>query len=367
MLSMGGASDLLGKQITGQRTGKIWTVVELIKSEPGNTPGHFSICYRLLDVNGGEAFLKASDISLALEKSDPLQALVEISTYHQFERTILEHCKGNKLDRVVTAIDSGQMSVISNGTQDFVFFIVFEMAKGDLRKFAYAQQGGNLVWIISAMHNFSTAVAQIHGAGIFHNDLKPANVLVFEDAEKVADFGRATSPTHPVRHDRYLCAGDMRFAAPEQLYHNENPATNLDPFLKSRAGDLYNLGSIMHFLITKRSLTPEIVNRLEAEHKPPNTGSGWLDGYETVLPHWRQKFNIIMTEFYDDVPEFWTKQYQFALDDIRKIIISLCEPDFRLRGDLSSTVVQPGKYSLERVISKLDNLRSRVLVISRAS
>ena len=363
---MGGASNLIGTCITGQRTGRTWTVTEQLKFEPGRSAGVFSICYKIIDAEGNEAFLKASDVTLALAKSDPLLALIEITTAHQFERTILEHCRGNRLDKVVTALDSGTLEVIDNGTRDMVFFIVFELAKGDLRKFVSVKEGNDLVWILSAMHSFATAVSQIHSVGIFHNDLKPANVLVFENDEKVADFGRATSPLHPVPHDPNLCAGDRRFAPPEQLYFSDNGAAEMDRFLKARAGDLNNLGSVIHFLITKRMLTPDVINRLTIAHKPNRSAGGWCDSYDSVLPFWRQSYDAAITEFFDDLPETWITRYKFALEEIKLIILHLCEPDFRLRGDLVASEVNPAKYSIEKIISRLDNLRSRVLVISRA-
>jgi eukaryotic-like serine/threonine-protein kinase len=363
---MGAASNLVGMQLVGDRAKRKWNVLEQIKFEPGLSKGHFSVGYKVVDEKGVEAFLKASDLSLALEKDDPVQALLEVTTAHQFERSILEHCVGNRLDKVVTAIDSGTSQIIFDGVRDAVFFIVFELAEGDLRKFVEVERGNDLAWVVSALHSFAVAVSQIHGVNVFHNDLKPANALIFEEDHKVADFGRATSPDFPVAHDKLLCAGDRRFAPPEQLYHNENDATALPTFLKARAGDLYNLGSIMHFLVTKRMLTPEIISRLDDPFKPFNPTGGWNDSYEGVLPYWRRIFDAIMTEFYDDLPETWSSTYKFALDEIKDIIMHICEPDFRMRGDLIESSVQPSKYGLSRVVSRLDNLRSRVLVKSRA-
>ena len=363
---MGGASNLINQQLRGQHTGRIWTATEQISVEPGMTKGQFSIGYKVSDEQGREAFVKASDMSLALSKEDPVKALLEVTSAHQFERSILEHCQGNRLDRVVIALDSGTLEVTSDGIRDIVFFIIFELADGDLRKFVEIEQGNDLNWVMSTLHSLSVAVSQIHSVQVYHNDLKPANALVFRDAQKVADFGRATSPAHPVAHDPLLCAGDRRFAPPEQLYYNENEATALEGFLKARAGDLYNLGSMMHYLITKRMLTPEILGRMDSAYKPLRSGQGWCDSYEAVLPYWRAAYDAVITEFYDDLPEIWLNRYRFALDEIRDVVTYLCDPDFRLRGDLSSGQVNHSKLSLERITSKLDNLKARVLVKSRA-
>lgn len=311
--------------------------------------------------------MKASDVSMALGDEDPVKKILDLTNAHQFERSILEHCGGNRLDKVVTALDSGTHQVVVDGVRDIVFFIVFELADGDLRKFVEVEYGKDLVWIASAIHSFCVAISQIHRVDVYHNDFKPGNALIFKDTEKVADFGRATSPNFPVAHDPSLCAGDLRFAPPEQLYACENPVTQLDKFIKAKAGDLYNLGSVMHFLITKRSITPEIISRLDMQFRPPqHIHGGWFDNLEQVLPYWRKSYDSVMTEFYDDLPGDWNVKYKFALEEIRDIIMHLCEPDFRLRGDLQGGEIMSAKYSLERIISRIDNLKLRVLVKSRA-
>lgn len=363
---MGAAKNLTGMTLRGNRSGHDWTVEEQVKLETSLTPGQFSVGYRVLRNDGLEAFMKASDLSMAFEKDDPLRALREMTTGHEFERSILEHCRGNRLDKVVTALDSGSEQVQFNGASDFVFFIVFEIANGDLRKHVQINEGTNLVWVISAMHNICVAMSQMHGAGVYHNDLKPGNTLVFDNTEKVADLGRASSPSFPVPHDRLLCAGDPRFAPPEQLYHENNESKDIDRFVKSKAGDLYNLGSIMHYLLKKRQVTPEVIRRLDSPFKPARSGTGWTDSYEGVLPYWRESFNYLMEEFYEDLPVEWVEDFGFVIDELRDVVVRLCEPDFRLRGDLENSVVNPSKYSLTRIISKMDNLKSRVIIASRA-
>ena len=48
--------------------------------------------------------------------------------------------------------------------------------------------------------------------------LNRQNALLFEELQKLGDLGRATTPHIGVDHEGNLCAGDRRFAPPEQLY-----------------------------------------------------------------------------------------------------------------------------------------------------
>jgi hypothetical protein len=113
-------------------------------------------------------------------------------------------------------------------------------------------------------------------------------------------------------------------------------------------------------------LTPEIVSRLDDPFKPLRSHSGWCDSYDGALPYWRQAYDTVMTEFFDDLPDLWRGKFRFALEEIQQTIFHLCEPDFRKRGDLEETPITIAKYSLERIISKMDNLRNRVVIRSRA-
>jgi serine/threonine protein kinase len=363
---MGAAESLTGKKLIGQRRGTTWEVMERISQDPTLTPGVFSVGYRVVSEHGEEGFLKASDISMASSSPDPVQAMLDATTAHQFERSILDHCRGNRLDKIVTAVDFGSIGLIYGGSQDIVFYIVFELAKGDLREFVLVQSVNDLLWHITAIHNLTIAINQLHTSGIYHNDFKPGNALVFDNTEKVADLGRATSPSFPVAHEHLLCAGDRRFAPPEQLYPVENEASTLDKFIRSSAGDLYNLGSIVHYMITKRMLTPEIINRLHNPMKPKTQFGGWEESYEAALPYWRQAFSNVMSEFYDDLPEVWLQDFRFALDAVYDVVIHLCEPDFRLRGDLNATAASPAKYGLQKIISRMDFLRNKIIVKSHA-
>lgn len=92
------------------------------------------------------------------------------------------------MSKVVKAIDGGKIS--AGGS--VVEYLIFEPAKGDIRSHLDSLTSFDLVWRITCIHNICIGIRQLNGAAIAHQDLKPSNVLDFEDeGEKLADLGRA--------------------------------------------------------------------------------------------------------------------------------------------------------------------------------
>jgi hypothetical protein len=104
---MSAAENLVGLTLRGDRTKTEWDVVERLALAQGLTPGAFSAAYRVRSKEGREAFMKASDLAMLSQGSDPMQNLVRATSSFNFERTVLDHCAGNRLDKIVTALDAG--------------------------------------------------------------------------------------------------------------------------------------------------------------------------------------------------------------------------------------------------------------------
>lgn len=366
---MGIADNLVGRDLKGRgRTPRTWSVYERLESKSG-TPGFFSVAYRCRDSEGNEAFLKATDLSKVLDADpdDLLGNIVKASTAHKFERDILEHCRGNRMDRVVTALDYGEENIVHDGKIDILLFLVFELAEGDLRHRIKKQAEFDLIWTFSALHEFAIGVSQLHGGEVYHNDIKPANALVFSDSTgKIADLGRATTPLMSVSHDSNQCAGDLRFAPPEQIYVPDFHLKMDDRFNFQRAGDLYNLGSLAHYLLTAVSVTQEITQRMRPEHRPPqHDGTGWLDGLSLVLPFWTDSFSQILEELNTVIADDWSPQMIEEFEFLKSMIIELCEPDWKKRGD-KRFIGKSNQYNLARYITRLDLGRTRLLVSRNA-
>lgn len=99
---------LLGMKLSGSLMKGEWEVLERLVRPKGATGGTQSVGYRVAHSDGTIGFLKATDLTRlfgANSGGDPLDHLADAINEHRFERDVLDICKGNNLDRVVTALD----------------------------------------------------------------------------------------------------------------------------------------------------------------------------------------------------------------------------------------------------------------------
>src|SRR3546814_13825837 len=146
------------------------------------------------------------------------------------------------MDRVVTSLDYGDEQVAVDGNFDFIFFLIFEMADGDMRRHVTRDGEIDLLWGVTTLHNMFVATSQLHSAFIAHNDIKPANALIFDKKiQKMADLGRATSEDFTATHDVLNFEGDLRLAHPAQLYPSSHNHPVFNGIQKRMVGDIKKL------------------------------------------------------------------------------------------------------------------------------
>lgn len=351
---------LKGKTLVGARAGAKWLVSKRLERHPNATGGTFSIGYEVLDHDGQTAFMKATDIGLLIKggSGNLLDNLAQASFEHKFERSILDICHGNNMDKIVRCLDYGDFPIVHNGVQDAVFFIIFEKAHGDVRTQITADQKGDLAWSMTALHNLATAISQLHQADIAHNDIKPSNLLVFgEKLQKLADMGRATGNTIPGPFDQLHCPGQNTYGAPEQLYRYY-PKVGVN-WNYRKASDLYLLGSMLHYFVTGTMLTPFISTCLRPAHLPPN----WTGFYHDLLPFWREGFGAALENFKRCLPTGDSKRIKEINEKLTEAFKQLCEPDPEVRGHPSlQTGTSGNRYSVEKYVSLFDLLRIKAQV-----
>ena len=329
-----------------------WTVLNRVPDRPGATGGNFSICYFVEHADGRRGFCKVLNIAAALNSQDAIKAVQELTTAHNFERDLHDMCGRDGLSRIVVSIGHGEF--IRDGyAVGNVAYLIFEIADGDVRKVLDSNAGGSLFEKLDWLHDAAVGVQQLHSRGVAHQDLKPSNVLVFSSNDtglsrsKVGDLGRATDPKHPMWHDEFAIAGDPTYAPPEQLYG----ATPID-FGQRRFGcDLYQLGSLITFLVTGGTFNAWLVNELHPAHTPVN----WTGSYAAVEPYVQDAAGRVVARVEAAIPDPEIGQR------IAGLVEGLCQPNPQLRGNIKD-VAAGRQFDLARTVTELDLLSKRVRI-----
>lgn len=351
------------KQLAGTVLPDGWHVVERIpngfEAGGGRSGGFFSVSY-IVEKDGVKAFMKVFDIGAASQAEDFVEQLQRVTTQYTHEKMILDLCESACLTRIVKALGHGTMALASESHGSFripLSYIIFELAKGDIRG-VMAQVGViEDAWKLEILHHVAVGIMQLHGQKVAHQDIKPSNVLLFEqktDGAKIADLGRSSRVGFEASHDAIPVPGDGNYAAPEHLY-GYSSGEWVD---RREACDLYHLGSLACFLFTGVSTTYGILKRLEAPLRPHPFGPyGGL--YADVLPHLSASF----TEFLQEIgPSFpgWCR------DTMLKLVRDACHPDVARRGDPSARASVGRPVGIDRFVSRFDRLSKEAMVHARA-
>ncbi len=344
------ASELLvGEIIDG------WKVEERTKSYPGATGGHFSNSY-VVSKNGLSAFLKAMDLHTAITKG--LDEVQRVTTQFNFEKQLLTLCRDRRLSKIVRLIADGEYIVqnIPNGLSDDlnrVYYLIFELADGDIRKELSFGGVVSYAWKANVLHQIAVALTQLHNNRIAHQDLKPSNVLSFNDEQsfKLADLGRSSSMHISAPTDELLFPGDFNYAPPEYLYRH----VPLDFHDRRFGSDAYLLGSMISFLFLGVSALTLTLDRVDNALKP----GIWIGEYSDVLP-----FLITAhTEATNSMKKYLPINFQ---DEISTIYFQLCHPDPYIRGYPKARKQVGRPIGLDRYVSKFNLLRHKLKVIKKS-
>ncbi len=314
----------------------------------GATGGNFGVPYIVVREGPSEpktAFLKALNLRRLAGEPDFARALQRHTTAFNFERDILTICKDKGMKRVARLIDAGEHR-LPNCTLP-VCYIIFELAtNGDVRSHLGQIANVELAWTLRTLHEITVAMNQLHTHGIAHQDLKPSNILIFENfGAKVGDLGCADAMNGqtPSPRSNLNIAGDPSYAPPELIYLE----VSHDWKTRRLGCDLYLLGSIIVFFFTGgASITALWRKELSLGHQP----AAWPHDYRSVLPYVRDAFERGLATFGLSLPPQVSSQ-------VLELVRFLCDPDPKLRGHpLNRTTNQ---FGLERFISAFDVLATK--------
>ncbi|KFF73703.1 hypothetical protein HX13_17950 [Chryseobacterium sp. P1-3] len=323
-----------------------WKVIKRIIPTKNNTGGYFSVPYIVEDDNG-TAFLKAIDFNAFFNsgKKSIVDSIKEMTDAYTYERDLLYRCKKNSLSKVSIIIDEGEIELDNFTVINKVPYLVFNMADGDIRSVIDFSSNVDLSWKIKSLHNIVVGLKQLHNIKIGHQDIKPSNILLFEDKKvsKIGDLGRSLCQEIAAPHDFGGFVGDRKYSPPEYYYGYIH--TEWD--LRVKSTDFYLFGSMITFYFTGLNMTTLLFNNTPKQFWPQN----WGDNFSSVLPYLVNSFQNALKEFKDSIDD------DFLKEELTKIVEYCCHPNPHLRGHRNSK----GEYKLDfqKTVSKLDLIHKK--------
>ncbi len=139
---------------------------------------------------------------------------------------------------LVTLFDAGQQG-------DDLYYSMEYLPAGSL-----ADATGSLspVQAVAAVADAARAADALHEAGIAHNDIKPANIMLHDGGAKLSDLGLSQLLTPGLTITGLGSASSVEFLDPA-IIRGELP---------SRATDIYALGATLHRILTGTGLYGEL-------------------------------------------------------------------------------------------------------------
>lgn len=331
------AEDLLGLELNDG-----WKVIEKIKKKPEDTGGHFSVGYIVVKETK-RAFMKAIDFSSASKDLDPLKAARSILDAYIFERDLLLKCERNKLSKIVIPIGHGRYG--TGGTSPFndIYYILFELAAGDVRKQLNKMKYFDLAWILRSLHDTAVGLEQLHRQGIAHQDLKPSNVLVFRDTFKIGDLGRASDRAVKAEHDQCQVPGDRTYYPFDTFYR----VGHYSDFSFRYAIDLYLLGSLVFFFFLKLNLKELLITELKRKDLMKNLTQS---DFYADLPYFQMALDSVMQRLDEEISKYSSRTSMMLMP----LVKMLCELDPIKRGHNQNVSTGLNQFGLERFISRFD-------------
>lgn len=342
-------SDIAAHNLLGVELKNNWRVIKKLEPKDGSTGGFFSVCYI---VNNGvqDAFLKALNFN-AFFQMFPGQSIVKIlqeqTSAFEFEKNLLIRCKEHKLTKISLILDEGEESLDGFSIPN-VPYLIFEVAEGDIRSNIKFSNNTDLAWKIKSLHDIAVGLNQLHSVEISHQDLKPSNVLLYENASmsKIGDLGRSLCSSIKAPHDDGTSfTGQINYSPPEFLYGYIQPNWNV----RVKSTDMYLFGSLITYYFLGINMTSLLFKHLDNRFRW-NVFSGT---FEQVKDYLIDAYSHCLEEIRDSIG---VDNYS---NEIVEIIEYCCYPIPEERGHKKNIKEIDSQFSFRRAVSKLDLIKRK--------
>jgi len=346
-------NTVLEAELPGVALEKGWHIDSPRPCATDATGGQFSASFIAKHKDGRLAFVKVLDptVDKSLSPNEQLLDLQNRLAIFNYETALLEKCDKTQIKRVVRIIGKGSMR-LSSYSHD-VHYVMLELAQNDLREHASLQNSLNAAFNMHIIHQTSVALEQLHFNQIAYQDLKPSNVLLFEELKlKLGDMGHAHDRGSPRPGYNGTLAGDPAYAPPEQLFGYQLAEWNQ----RRLATDMYLLGGLIVYMFTNVSLTALIAGQLRPQHH----WDAWPDEFADVMPYLREAWNAALEEFSLTIPET-------IRNELVVLTRHLTDPDPLLRGHPRNRAGSDTHYGLRRFSSRFNVLVNKLDIESTSN
>jgi len=345
----------------------------LVTFPPGATGGRNSVCYLVTDTTSGKtAFLKAIDYSKAFALAAAAgtmvaTVIVELAGRFKFEQELLELCRDASMRHVVVILDSGMELVPGNTPNHIqnVDFIIFEHADATVRNRVVASDLA-LTEILLVCRQSAVALQELHRRGIFHQDVKPSNLLLFPTADppaknkprnhlKLGDLGRASHREKVGPYDTWVVPGDSLYM-PFDLFYNGAIAMNAD----RRMVDGYSLGCVFFNLVTGKSYNELMAAHLHPHHTPPIMQGLWTAPYADAKAYVDAAHANAIVIFHDSLEKLQAPEG--FINEIIAVLEQLLHTDPAKRGHPRNKKAGVSPCDMERYVSEFNHLVNRAFI-----